>query len=60
MTFLPFLKGAEGFFIAQYGTIFKMSFVFAIGIMLVYFTRSSTGGTDLASLGVGNYLMAIF
>jgi hypothetical protein len=37
-----------------------MSFIFAIAIMFVYFTRSTTGGTDLASLGIGNYLMAFF
>jgi Na+/H+-translocating membrane pyrophosphatase len=29
-------EGSEGFFKAQYGTIFKLSFVFAIAIFLLY------------------------
>lgn len=32
-------EGAEGYFIAQYGTIFKLSFVFCVGISLVYYLR---------------------
>lgn len=31
--------GSEGYFIAQYGTIFKLSFLFCLGIMGVYYTR---------------------
>ena len=33
-------EGSEGFFIAQYGTIFKLSFIFAFIIMFIYYTRS--------------------
>ena len=32
-------EGSEGFFAAQYGTIFKLSFVFCMLIMLVYYLR---------------------
>jgi Na+/H+-translocating membrane pyrophosphatase len=34
-------EGSEGFFRAQYGTISKLSFVFALLIMLLYYTRDS-------------------
>lgn len=34
-------EGSEGFFRAQYGTIFKLSFVFALAIMLLYYTKDS-------------------
>jgi Na+/H+-translocating membrane pyrophosphatase len=33
------MEGSEGFFIAQYGTIFKLSFVFAIAIFLLYWSK---------------------
>ena len=33
-------EGSEGFFLAQYGTIFKLSIIFCVGIMLIYFMRS--------------------
>lgn len=32
-------EGSEGFFRAQYGTIFKLSFIFAIIIMALYYTK---------------------
>lgn len=34
-------EGSEGFFRAQYGTIFKLSFFFALIIMLLYYTKDS-------------------
>lgn len=55
-------EGSEGFFAAQYGTIFKLSFVFALGIMLVYFTRSipPSNTNTIGALGVTNLGMALF
>ena len=32
-------EGSEGFFQAQYGTIFKLSFAVALGIMVVYYNK---------------------
>ena len=32
--------GSEGFFKAQYTTIFKLSFVFCFIIMIIYYTRT--------------------
>ncbi len=34
-------EGSEGFFKAQYGTIFKLSFIFAMLIFLLYFMKDS-------------------
>jgi Na+/H+-translocating membrane pyrophosphatase len=50
--------GSEGFFRAQYGTIFKLSLVFAFGIMVVYFTRSTH--QDQLEQTMGNFSMALF
>lgn len=33
------IEGSEGFFAAQYGTIFKLSFVFAVAIFLLYWSK---------------------
>ena len=32
-------EGSEGFFKAQYGTIFKLSFLFAVAIFLMYYLK---------------------
>lgn len=34
------VDGSEGFFVAQYTTIFKLSFLFCLGIMGIYYTRT--------------------
>lgn len=36
------VEGSEGFFSAQYSTIFKMSFFFAAGITLTYYVRDNS------------------
>jgi len=35
----PIREGSEGFFITQYGTIFKLAFVTAIGLFFIYAVR---------------------
>jgi len=35
-------EGSEGFFRAQYGTIFKLSFIFALVIMALYYTKDES------------------
>ncbi|EGR28715.1 vacuolar-type h+-translocating inorganic pyrophosphatase, putative [Ichthyophthirius multifiliis] len=55
-------EGSEGFFTAQYGTIFKLSFVFCIMIMLVYYFREplviKVGEKEI--LTISNLTMSIF
>ncbi len=36
-------EGADGFFVAQYGTIARLSGVFAFFIVLLYYTRAQSG-----------------
>jgi len=50
--------GAEGYFRAQYGTIFKLSFVFALGIMLLYYTKKNEN--DQIAQIISNGWMSIF
>jgi H(+)-translocating pyrophosphatase len=52
-------EGSEGFFRAQYGTIFKLSFLFAIAIMLLYYTRDSTTSPDQPYNVISNGAMAL-
>lgn len=51
-------EGSEGFFIAQYGTIFKLSFIFAFLIMIIYYTR--TIHHDQMHQMMSNFSMAVF
>jgi len=51
-------EGSEGFFVAQYGTIFKLSFVFAFIIMIIYYTR--TIKHDQMHQMMSNFSMALF
>jgi Na+/H+-translocating membrane pyrophosphatase len=50
-------EGSEGFFRAQYGTIFKLSLVFALLIMLLYYTRDSEN--EAISNVISNKAMAL-
>ena len=40
-------EGSEGFFITQYGTIFKFSFVISIGMFFIYSMREPVPGSEL-------------
>lgn len=51
-------EGSEGFFLAQYGTIFKLSFIFAFIIMIIYYTR--TIHHDQMHQMMSNFSMALF
>jgi Inorganic pyrophosphatase len=50
-------EGSEGFFRAQYGTIFKLSFIFALAIMLLYYTKDSD--SDQVNNIISNKAMAL-
>jgi Na+/H+-translocating membrane pyrophosphatase len=50
-------EGSEGFFRAQYGTIFKLSFIFALLIMLLYYTKDSEN--DAVSTIISNRAMSL-
>lgn len=52
-------EGSEGFFKAQYGTIFKLSFVFALAIMLLYYTKDTPTGTSSHDVLISNSAMAL-
>lgn len=52
-------EGSEGFFITQYGTIFRLAFIFAGGILLIYLFRSPTSNS-LITEHVSTILMAFF
>jgi inorganic pyrophosphatase len=43
----PIKEGSEGFFITQYGTIFKLAFVSAIGLFVIYNLREPVQGSEL-------------
>lgn len=51
-------EGSEGFFLAQYGTIFQLSFIFAFIIMVIYYTR--TIHHDQMHQMMSNFSMALF
>ncbi len=36
----PIKEGSEGFFMTQYGTIFKFAFLVAVGLFLIYLNRA--------------------
>jgi Na+/H+-translocating membrane pyrophosphatase len=43
----PIREGAEGFFMTQYGTIFKLSFVCSICLFFIYAVREPIAGSEL-------------
>lgn len=43
-------EGSEGYFRAQYGTIFKLSFVFALLIVVLYWTKSPEENQHIAKI----------
>ncbi|KAL4469330.1 hypothetical protein ABPG72_005966 [Tetrahymena utriculariae] len=59
-------EGSEGFFLAQYGTIFKLSFFFCVIIMLIYYFReppilqSSSKNVDNSKLAITSTATSIF
>ena len=54
----PIKEGSEGFFITQYGTIFKLAVVVAGGLFLIYINRApATGNKDISNY-MSNTFMA--
>ena len=45
----PIKEGSEGFFMTQYGTIFKLAFVCAAGLVGIYLCRDPIPGSELNS-----------
>lgn len=43
----PIKEGSEGFFMTQYGTIFKLAFCTAIGLFFIYSMRDPVPGSEL-------------
>ncbi len=41
-------EGSEGFFITQYGTIFKFAFLTSIGLFFMYATRDIPAASKLS------------
>lgn len=54
----PIKEGSEGFFITQYGTIFKLAFATAIGLFFIYAVRDAPPGSEL-SLYFTTFSMAL-
>ena len=43
----PIKEGSEGFFMTQYGTIFKFAFLSTVGLFFLYSLRDPVPGSDL-------------
>jgi len=54
----PIKEGSEGFFITQYGTIFKLAAVCSVLLFLVYLQRSPASGQSQLHNYLGTYSMA--
>lgn len=54
------VEGSEGFFIAQYGTIFKLSFLFAFGITLTYYFRDNSQLLKQVNNSMSNTMLSLF
>ena len=52
-------EGSEGFFITQYGTIFKLAFACAIGLFVLYMYRSPAAPDSVLHQYVGTTFMAL-
>ncbi len=50
---LNITEGSEGFFVAQYGTIMKLSFLFAIIIVTIYYFRDNSNNGIEKIIGKG-------
>lgn len=55
----PIKEGSEGFFITQYGTIFKLALVCATLLFLVYMQRSPASGDSKISTYLGTTSIAV-
>ena len=55
----PIREGSEGFFVTQYGTIFKLAFVCSVGLFLIYLNRSATAEDSELNKFVGPTFMAL-
>lgn len=53
-------EGSEGFFKAQYGTIFKLSFVFALAIFLMYWLKGSPNEQERDQVPIGGLAIGLF
>jgi inorganic pyrophosphatase len=54
------VEGSEGFFKAQYGTIFKMSFLIASTLVIAYLFKDNSTIIKELDGGVGNISLALF
>lgn len=54
------VEGSEGFFKAQYGTIFQMSFLFTSALILAYLYKDNSTIIEELGGGVGNISLALF
>lgn len=43
----PIKEGSEGFFVTQYGTIFKLALACSIGLFFIYMLRDPIEGNEL-------------
>ena len=43
----PIREGSEGFFVTQYGTIFKLAFLCSVGLFFIYQAREPVDGSEL-------------
>ena len=55
----PIKEGSEGFFITQYGTIFKLALLCSFLLFLVYLQRSPAMGESKLHLYLGTTSMAL-
>jgi Na+/H+-translocating membrane pyrophosphatase len=55
----PIKEGSEGFCITQYGTIFKLAFIFSGAILLIYLFRSPSSNSIIQD-HMSSVLMSIF
>jgi Na+/H+-translocating membrane pyrophosphatase len=54
------VEGSEGYFVAQYGTIFKLSFVFSGALFLGYAFKDNTHIMREMNDGIGSFGLALF
>lgn len=55
----PIKEGSEGFFATQYGTIFRLMFIFATCLLIIYLFRSPSSNSLVAD-NVPTTLMALY
>lgn len=54
------VEGSEGYFLAQYGTIFKLSFVFSGALFLGYAFKDNSFIVKEMNEGIGSFGLALF